>query len=98
MGEFLLLNSFILRKLLGVPGTFHYLYKFGYLKVFNVLGIFNFLEQKDERGEVREDRRKRTETNENGRKYGRTERAKERKDGRTEGREEREGREEEGNK
>ena len=37
------MNSFILRKLLGVPGTFHYLYKFGYLKIFNVLGIFNFL-------------------------------------------------------
>ena len=37
------MNSFILGKLLGVPGTFNYLYKFGYLKIFNVLGIFNFL-------------------------------------------------------
>ena len=43
VGEFPLLNSVSLVKLLGVPGIFTYLNKFDYLKIVIVLGIFNFL-------------------------------------------------------
>ena len=43
VGEFILSNSFIHRKLLGVPGTFHHLNIFDYMKIFNVLGIFIIL-------------------------------------------------------
>ena len=43
VGELLLSNFIILVKLLGVLGTFTYLYKFDDLKIFIVLGIFNLL-------------------------------------------------------